>query len=239
MEPSKENQPYSIFFHQPPNKNWREGTKSSKRSPLMDPSEAPGLAKYVCPVRNICPSSHPGSARPGFWDSPILTEGTLICLCSIEWKTTWVKLTPGGKFGQFHCSSWEPSCTWGFVRPEGAQVVVLCGSLVGSDQGTPVPISYPKVSIQCTVLQRISSPEVLVTPLCLLRLSSSTFECTQAYAWCQCSGSGHVGDMKEVRMGKLGITWKQKNSKRQFTKLNKMQTDTHKLHNATKVALLM
>lgn len=122
--------------------------------------------------------------------------------------------------------------------------MVLCGSLRGSDQGTPVPVFYPNVpvSIQCRVLQRISSPEVLVTPLCLLGLSSSTFECPQAYAWCECSGSGHVGedvDMKEVRMGKLGITWRQKNSKRQFTKLDKMQTDTRKLHNVIEVALLM
>lgn len=90
------------------------------------------------------------------------------------------------------------------------------GHYIGVTSGTPMPIFYPKVpvSIQCRVLQRISSPEVLVTPLCLLGLSSSTFECTQAYALCGCPGSGHVDediDMKEVRMGKLGITWRQKN----------------------------
>lgn len=77
-----------------------------------------------------------------------------------------------------------------------------------------MPIFYPKVpvSIQCRVLQRISSPEVLVTLLTLLNLSSSTFKCTQAYALCECPGSGHVGEdvsMKEVRIGKLGITGRQ------------------------------
>lgn len=50
-------------------------------------------------------------------------------------------------------------------------------------------------------------------PLCLLGLSSSTFESTQSCPSCECPGSGHVGedvDMEVVRMGKLGITWRQK-----------------------------
>lgn len=77
-----------------------------------------------------------------------------------------------------------------------------------------MPIFYPKVpvSIQCRVLQRISSPKVLETLLSLLKLPSSTSKCTQAYASCKCPGTGHVGEdvaIKEVRMGKLGITWRQ------------------------------
>lgn len=118
------------------------------------------------------------------------------------------------------------------------------GHYMGVTQSTPMPVFYPKVpvSIQCRVLQRISSSEVLVTPLCLLGLSSSTFEFTQVYALCECPGSGHVGEdayMKEVRIGRLGITWRQKNSKRQFTKLVQMWTGTQELHNVIEVILLM
>lgn len=118
------------------------------------------------------------------------------------------------------------------------------GHYMGVTQSTPMPIFYPKVpvSIQCRVLQRISSSEALVTPLCLLGLSSSTFECTQADASCECPESGHVGEdvyMKDVRIEKLGIIWRQKNSKRQFTKLDQIWTDTQELHNVIEVVLLM
>lgn len=56
--------------------------------------------------------------------------------------------------------------------------MILCGSLHGSALRHSRAHFYPnvKVSIQWRVLQRIGRPEVLVSPLHLLGLSSRTIE---------------------------------------------------------------
>lgn len=202
---------------------------------------APSLAKHEWPAQNICPSSKPGSARAGFRDSLRQAKETLLFVWAISFFTKNPPTHEGLQALREHRAGDGTLWVTTWERPKALWDANF----------------YPRlpVSIQWRVLQRVSSPEVLVSPLCLLGLSSSAIESTASLCmmWMprECGPESAFGSLslswcgwrrrhKRGQNGKAGDNLEPIKITRQFTKLDKMRrADTHKLNNVIEVGLLV
>lgn len=90
--------PYSVFFHQPPNEDWREGKTSNKRSPLIGLME--GHQAQPCQAR-VASAKHLSQLKTRLcWSSASWRNSSFVCALYSE-KIPQPKLTQGEKIGPF------------------------------------------------------------------------------------------------------------------------------------------